>query len=252
MSGGFAAIPNAVARDSSLHYAAKALFLTLASYADQNGQAYPSQATLGAAAGMSEPTVKRHLMTLRDYGLVTWQVRATKAGRQRFYTVWRPGDPVPGVGSPDGGVGSPVTRPVGSSQGGEQEPLDQEPNLEAGDAQPALVPAPVQRPKATTRAAPIRADYSPQPAHHALASSLGVDLRHEGPQFVDYWLAKGAPKKDWDAALRQWIRNAAKFARDRASVTPIRRDAVPDSGAPVAEWDPAVLDQLPPPRTSPW
>lgn len=151
---GWAAIPNRIARDPSIHYGAKALFLALASYADERGRAWPSQTTLAADTGMSEGTVKRHLTALRDAGLLAWEVRATQHGRQRFYTVWRPGADLTGVGSAGGGVGSEMSRPVGASQGGEQEPRDQEPldpDTSAG-ADGALIsveaaggkPAPVQ------------------------------------------------------------------------------------------------------------
>ncbi|RII84362.1 helix-turn-helix domain-containing protein [Neopusillimonas maritima] len=44
------------------------------------------------------------------------------------------------------------------------------------------------------------------------------DLREEAEKFRDYWVAapgSKAVKKDWDATWRNWIRNAAQFARER-------------------------------------
>lgn len=126
MSGaGWSAIPAHAARNRELPIAAKGLFVTLASYADQTGTAWPSQARLAADTGQSEATVKRQLDALRKAGLVTWEVRRTRVGRQRFYTVWRPGDAVVGSGQSEGGVGSNERVGVGSSQGGEQEPGNQ-------------------------------------------------------------------------------------------------------------------------------
>jgi hypothetical protein len=55
--------------------------------------------------------------------------------------------------------------------------------------------------------------FRPTAKHMELAGSLGVDLRSEFAQFVDHHRAKGSTMKDWDAALRTWIRNAQRFGR---------------------------------------
>lgn len=141
---GFAAIPNIIARSPDLHYGAKALFLALASHASKEGTAWPSQATLAAETGMGEGTVKRHLNALRDVGLIRWELRATANGRQRFFRVWRPGDPEPaiGVGTPAQG-GQAISDPTGRAttateqEPREQEPLEQYPAAAASEA-PAL------------------------------------------------------------------------------------------------------------------
>lgn len=79
---------------------------------------------------------------------------------------------------------------------------------------------------ATSAAKPKRAtqrpaDFRPSQGHIDLAAELGIDLRAEWQQFCDHHDAKGSTYKDWPAALRTWIRNAAKFGRSRpASGTP--------------------------------
>ena len=62
-------------------------------------------------------------------------------------------------------------------------------------------------------------DFRPTPEHFALAASLGVNLTREGPQFADHHRAKGSVMSDWNAALRTWIRNAAKYAARDSGVT---------------------------------
>ncbi|MFC9874825.1 hypothetical protein [Nocardia salmonicida] len=42
-----------------------------------------------------------------------------------------------------------------------------------------------------------------------------IDLRTEHANFVDHWLSKGETRVDWTAAWRKWMRNAAKYARNR-------------------------------------
>ena len=146
---GWAATPNEVLQDPSLPATAKAVFAVLASYADEEGRAWPAVKTLAAALGMSTNTVERHLQHLRDYGLVQWEVRSTPRGRQRFYGVWKPGAPKPmrvpssAEGSPhqEGGVYPNEGVGVYPSEGQEQEPENQEPleQLPAADAPDALI-----------------------------------------------------------------------------------------------------------------
>jgi DNA-binding transcriptional MocR family regulator len=83
-----------------------AVFAALASYANNTtGAAHPSLATLVADTGLSRNTLDTHLKWLREEGWVRWQVRSTRFGRQRFYTVWTPSN---GMG------GSPVSSAMGS------------------------------------------------------------------------------------------------------------------------------------------
>jgi hypothetical protein len=44
-----------------------------------------------------------------------------------------------------------------------------------------------------------------------VAKELGVRLTEELPKFTDHHQAKGTTMLDWQAALRTWVRNAAKF-----------------------------------------
>lgn len=64
------------------------------------------------------------------------------------------------------------------------------------------------------RRATIRAGWQPNPTN--LESLKGkhptLNLEDELEAFRDYWVAKGEPKADWDAALRTWCRNAERWA----------------------------------------
>lgn len=84
-----------------------------------------------------------------------------------------------------------------------------------GDVSPSEIgAASAAKPK---RATQRPGDFRPDQAHVTLAAELGVDLRAEWQQFCDHHDAKGSTYKDWPAALRTWIRNAAKFGRSRPS-----------------------------------
>lgn len=58
-------------------------------------------------------------------------------------------------------------------------------------------------------------DFKAKEDHEKLARSLSVNLSLEFHQFKDYHLAKGSKFADWDAALRNWIRNAAKYSKSK-------------------------------------
>lgn len=66
---------------------------------------------------------------------------------------------------------------------------------------------------APKRATQLASDFQPTDDHQALACELGVNLSIELPKFQDYHRAKGSTMKDWNAALRTWIRNARAFAK---------------------------------------
>lgn len=99
-------------------------------------------------------------------------------------------------------------------------------------------PDPTNKDLARKRARQLPRDFQPSDKHVALAAELGVDLASEWPQFIDHHRSKGSTMKDWDAALRTWLRNAKRF---HGTVTPIR--STDEKGR-------VFLGPLPP--SSPW
>lgn len=95
---------------------AVAVFAALASYADNTtGDAHPSLLTLAHDIGVSRSTLERNLRWLREEGWVRWQVRSTRFGRQRFYTIWTPTNGMGGrtTGDTTGRTATlPRTRPI--------------------------------------------------------------------------------------------------------------------------------------------
>lgn len=71
----------------------------------------------------------------------------------------------------------------------------------------------IQKPLPANRGTRIPEGYQPNAEHKELSAKLGVNLREEFSRFRDYWTAKAgkdAVKLDWDATLRNWLRNAAE------------------------------------------
>ena len=75
------------------------------------------------------------------------------------------------------------------------------------------------------RASQLPEDFDPDDTAAALAFELGVSLPTELPKFRDYHAARGKPMKDWQAALRTWLRNAKEFAKPAAKQTESERRA---------------------------
>lgn len=88
---------------------------------------------------------------------------------------------------------------------------------EKAKAQAQVAAKPAKPAKAAvSRASAFPADFAPNEACTELAASLGVVLDGidgELARFEDYHAANGTTFKDWQAGLRTWIRNAAKFAK---------------------------------------
>mgnify|MGYP001399035751 CR=1 FL=1 len=75
------------------------------------------------------------------------------------------------------------------------------------------------------RATQLPEDFYPDGTALSLAAELGVSLSAELPKFRDYHTARGKPMKDWQAALRTWLRNAKQFAKPAAKQTESERRA---------------------------
>lgn len=75
------------------------------------------------------------------------------------------------------------------------------------------------------RAMQLPDDFEPDDTAVLLAAELGVSISAELPKFRDYHAARGKPMKDWQAALRTWLRNAKQFAKPTAKQTESDRRA---------------------------
>lgn len=75
------------------------------------------------------------------------------------------------------------------------------------------------------RATQLPDDFEPDDTAAALAAELCVSLTAELPKFRDYHAARGKPMKNWQAALRTWLRNAKQFAKPVAKQTESERRA---------------------------
>lgn len=78
---------------------------------------------------------------------------------------------------------------------------------------PPLVPP---KGESAKRARQLPDDFAPNDGHRTFAVQNEINLADELVAFRDFHLARGNAMKDWDAALRTWLRNANKFAAGKA------------------------------------
>src|SRR6185312_7151381 len=75
----------------------------------------------------------------------------------------------------------------------------------------------VTRTKQATR---LPEDFVPKPEHYDLAKEIGVNCEMEFQKFRDYYLGVSGSrsvKRDWDATLRNWLRNSVNYGGHRAT-----------------------------------
>jgi len=65
-------------------------------------------------------------------------------------------------------------------------------------------------------------NFKPNQTTLDTANEVGVDHKAELPKFADHHTAKGSKFKDWQAAFRTWLRNAAKYTKQDEQRMPMR------------------------------
>lgn len=87
--------------------------------------------------------------------------------------------------------------------------------------------------KPARRATAYPEGFAPNEGHQALAKELGLPLEAEMAKFRDHHTAKGTVFKDWDAALRTWLRNSVTFRRPGQQVQGSTPHA---AGVAIGDW----------------
>lgn len=207
----------------------KAVLISLADNANDEGVCWPSIDTISMRTCLSERTVKRAIMILEKLGLL---VTKRRDGRSNVYKITPDNilkhvtlntnkgvPPCQGCHSDTGDTVAPegchgdtggVTQ---WHEGGDTvtprtviEPSlnRKEPSLEE------IVPK-VPKEKLPQNATSLPRDFKPGEKHVQLANELGVNLIQEFEKFCDHARANGKIYKDWSAALNNWIRNSTRF-----------------------------------------
>ena len=169
--------------------------------------------------------IVRYTVNGKDYGYVRTFKEHQAINKKEPPSILPPpfehastGSHVPGtdfhVPGTDPGTGSHVGKGrEGNGYGkGMEEPFaEDEPPLEPSDATALHREPTAPRGSRKRPAVSLPEDFAPNDGARYLARTVSVDLERELPAFCDHHRARDSKFSDWQAALRTWIRNAAKW-----------------------------------------
>lgn len=231
-------------RASDLPSIARHVALTLASYANRSGEAWPSQETLQRGTGWSRRTVNN---ALNDLELAGWLTRLVKGhqGRATLYRLHIPGDsgasPHPAPPSPEP---APAGRPTQSADQdtdgldrGHAPPLDEREQCTSG---PQDVHETTDTSALTCTPTPLGEQHEGTPSGSALAPPAGIpeDVWSAARPLLTMLLAE-LPTQDADRLVERWplLTKARDFCWQATALT----GANPRARRPEHPWSPDAL-----------
>ena len=185
---------------------AKLVLLALANRSNhETGACFPGQELIADECSMSVRTVRRHLKTLEERGLIERRVRMLPEGRGRTSDEYRLA-----VYQPDKSAGR--SRPTGQNRTTNRTNQVDQPD----NGVRVTVSEPKENPKVARRTS-MTADWQPEPdnVERLKAKHPTVDVEREVDAFRDHFISKGEPRADWNAGLRTWVRNAEKWDKPK-------------------------------------
>ena len=210
------------------------VLLALADYANDEGECWPSIASIAQKARMTERGTQKILRQLEAEGWVKITTGNGRKGCNRY--VINPERETPNVDAKTPNDVHPEHRsprttftpnvdaktpnvdaktPNVDTPEPSRTVIEPSENLIGGDNAPD--------PPKRRRAIAIPENWVPSDANiqHALSKKLSPEeIDNEADQFRNHHLARGTTFKDWDAAWRTWVGNAIKFGRVNMACSP--------------------------------
>jgi hypothetical protein len=200
--------------DSGCSDKALRLYAVLARYADNdNLTAYPGRGTLAKRMGCHRATVDRAVEELIGLGAVTKRVRVKDGKYQSsLYTIRRVAPSNTDAATPVAPMQPPPVAPV---QRPPSHPCDIE--LEPKNVEPIRT-----RTATGTRKTAVPQSWQPNPntIQQLKDKYPKIQVTEQVDTFLDYHRSKGSKFVDWDAAFRNWVRNADGYRQQNTGEKP--------------------------------
>lgn len=205
--------------------AVKLLLVSIANYADDNGECWPSQKSLASDTSMSARSVQRHMKTLEDLGYIETEARRTENGARTSNAIRLVTTAPPPTNC--------RTPPRQRCQGAYDNSVVPPTTTVSHTIEPSIEPSLNRQSKTKgARASRLPDDWKPDEKDLAFARENGLtppEIAGQADQFRDYWHARAGPqarKLDWNATWRNWIRRYPDYERNS---TRKNRTPSPDS-----------------------
>ena len=186
------------------------VLIALADNANDDGECWPSIATLSRKTGLCERSVRTSLRWLEAEGWLATQIGAARAGANRYrISAPPPAADAPGIkcppaaDAPHPGIKCPTP------------PAADAPEPSYNHQEPSLLGDDTPKPSRRRPEVDLPDGWVPNEINVSDAQAKGFSAERiddEANRFRDYHTAKGNRFRNWDAAWRTWIGNAAKFA----------------------------------------
>lgn len=196
--------------DSNLPTGIKFVLITLCDISNDDGYCWPSIKLIAARCSMVERSVQNHIKTLVEMKIVT---RDERPGRSTVYyinprNICTPADIAP----PQTTTETPANNDNTPANFAPTPPKICTHNHQVTINEPSIKNRhKASKPKMVTRPT----DWKPNDTHLTFAAENGLSMNAESDAFADHHDSKGSQFADWDAAFRNWLRNAVKFAKSR-------------------------------------
>ena len=202
----------------------KLVMLAMADWCnDTGGSLHPSMATIAKKTCVSECQARRTIHSLINQGFlsVVGNLNGGDPGKSRQYQVnlllltpSTDASPTPSTMTPSTNATPSMDAHIPLAPMHVTPSTDDSPTPSThASLTTTILPRTTKGTTNNVRSKQLPDDFKPTDEHFELASKEGVNLHAEIEKFFDYHKAKGSVMKDWNAALRTWIRNAATFAK---------------------------------------
>lgn len=183
------------------------VLIALADNANDDGECWPSVATVARKTGLCERAVRQALRQLEVGGWLKTKIGGGRGGANRY--VINPAQNAPGTTCPPAPNSPPPRHDVPPPPA----PHAPEPSLNH-QFEPSLFGEVTPKPKRRRPECELPQGWVPNERNISDAQDKGFsakDIEDEADRFRNHHAAKGSRFRDWNAAWRTWIGNAVKF-----------------------------------------
>lgn len=221
-------VARAVCRDCGT---AAAMYFLLETYADANGQCYPSYDTLAEGLDVTRRQAMRLVAKLEAAGYVSISERRTarRHNQSNLYTLPHHRKPRNGGGDTTGDISGDTTGDISGAPQSPKVVVSSSEVVRSNTGGEPPYPPPAKKPP-KARPVSVPEDFSVTDEMRTQAQRYGLAperIDFETDKFLDHFRSSGGKKIDWVAAWRNWMRRSSEERWSGARSSPSPNGAKP-------------------------